>query len=1821
MKKLRDLLRVLLIVTFMFPASLVSVLPAKVEADGTPCFVQPIIHANPTGRLLVLLNGLNTENTNGMGYLNWFHLRDGIRDFYDGVVTFSYNQYHQEGKYTSEDTGLGIASHIDALKELLESCKEEETSFTSVDLIGHSQGGFTGFYFLKQYGFSGDLAGYVKNLITLDSPINGSTRLCNANFPTHSECYLAGGYLAEVIRVLNSVFNPFLMRSVSGIDMGRLVYEQPNIIADNKAFVENLKAQQGTEIWNITNTYDRAVLVRDAVVEGHNNIGNWESTISNTFGHSAVFEEQYANEVVSMMRPVLTESSNPNTPPPAYNVGGNSARFIAHEDLTGSLVVLPKQTFKKTWRIKNVGTTTWGSGYKLSFQYGNQLWTNKVAALSGSVAPNQETLVSVTLTAPSVPGEYQSYWKMTTSSGQSFGDLLILKVKVQNDAAAIGVGTGQVKLFTAANYGGTASSFGTGGTNAPDATAFSLQMPDGWSVRTYRADNYTGQGTNTRCWSASVPNLQDHDNWQGAIQSMQVYNYNDCGGGQSVKLYKQTNYVNLDREYLPELSNLPNKDTYSIDIPAGWSVWTYDQDNRGGGKKCWSSSVPNLQDTGWHNQIASIEVFTTNQCADNSNVLELCTNTGLTGCTAVNESTHSLQTSGFGNDNAKSIRVTGDWRAVLFHGENYEGAKQLFTSSDNDLSDTAVGNNQASSIQVRKVDPTRVILYDLGDLNGEPFPSDRTVVNLENWFFNDKAESVRVDPGYEVIICSDANFRGVCGRTNVNKNDLNDVAYGLRNNVSSVRVCEGSCPATSMVPIIAGPVDTASFLPGSDVAFSWVGNGEEYYIEYWGGDLSGTHNSNGIYGTTSWTKSGLPASQNPYYWHVRSWSPYGQTAWSPTYSFKVQDIGPKDVVIAGPDVATVNQNHIYTAFINPNDAANLNLVWSPTPVSGQGTLEATYNWTTVGPRSISLAVSNTGGNATGSLNIEVECPVGQYKVEYFGNKTLSGQPLETKCETGIDKTWNGSGPTVVPSNGFKVGDGSDGALDVPTGQTVYTDAVRTKVMNSAAIGENYICVQSTTGFEIGDEVLIIQSQGTGVGNYEFAKITQVSGCNLTLQSNLVNAYTTPNSKVQVLKVPNYTFVTVSGKLTAHPWDGDTGGVLAFRATNGVSLTGGSIDATALGYRGAPRTYGATMQARQGESTTGEGSLSRMHFVSAGGGGEGTSEGGTAGGGGAYRTPGGHGYDPSYGLPGHGSTILYGSDELTQLFFGSSGGAGGTDDSAWNGVAFGGRGGNGGGIIFIETNTITGTGSILNKGENGEDHDGVADSEQGGGGAGAGGSTKLLADKVDLDDVTVEYLGGLGGKAKEGVGGSGGSGQVYTRYCQNFSANALPGASAQESNCDKDNFSARWTADIDFATAGTYKFNTWTDDGTKLWVDDTLLVDRWVDQGGDTNYFGTKALTAGIHKVVMEYYENGGGAKAKLTIDQPTNSAPEVGQIPGQTITAGASFTTFDLDNYVTDADQGDTITWSYSGNTNLTVAIDTNKVVTITYPQNWTGENNITFRATDSANAFDEASALFKVNASATCPGQFQAEYFNNKTLSGTPVLARCEDEVDNDWGGGGPGNGVNNDNFSARWQKTMQLGAGDYTFGTASDDGVRLWLNNQLVIDNWTDHGLAIDEYEVTLAAGEYTVKMEYYESGGGAIAAFWMDFRGTVCDYLQGEFCAEYFNNPYLEGMPIYDTVDDEILNDWGGGGPGNGVPNDGFSARWKGSFYFAADDYDFTTGSDDGIRVWVDDVLIIDNWDPHGYEEDWVEIDLTEGYHDIKVEYYEYGGGALAGLWWED
>lgn len=117
--------------------------------------------------------------------------------------------------------------------------------------------------------------------------------------------------------------------------------------------------------------------------------------------------------------------------------------------------------------------------------------------------------------------------------------------------------------------------------------------------------------------------------------------------------------------------------------------------------------------------------------------------------------------------------------------------------------------------------------------------------------------------------------------------------------------------------------------------------------------------------------------------------------------------------------------------------------------------------------------------------------------------------------------------------------------------------------------------------------------------------------------------------------------------------------------------------------------------------------------------------------------------------------------------------------------------------------------------------------------------------------------------------------------------------------------------------------------------------------------------------------------------------------------------------------------------------------------------------------------------------GGLTGEYYDNMDFTNLR-LTRTDATVNFDWGGGSPDPSIGADQFSVRWTGQVQANATEtVTFYTTTDDGVRLWVNNVLIIDHWVDQGPTEWSGTIALQGGvRYDLRMDYYENGGGAVA-----------------------------------------------------------------------------------------------------------------------------------------
>ena len=257
--------------------------------------------------------------------------------------------------------------------------------------------------------------------------------------------------------------------------------------------------------------------------------------------------------------------------------------------------------------------------------------------------------------------------------------------------------------------------------------------------------------------------------------------------------------------------------------------------------------------------------------------------------------------------------------------------------------------------------------------------------------------------------------------------------------------------------------------------------------------------------------------------------------------------------------------------------------------------------------------------------------------------------------------------------------------------------------------------------------------------------------------------------------------------------------------------------------------------------------------------------------------------------------------------------------------------------------------------------------------------------------------------------------------------------------------------------------------------------------------------------------------------------------------------------------------------------------------------------------------------------GPWYAEFWNNTEQSGSPVVVRTISAINFDWGFGSPDPArVFADNFSARFVRTLNLQGGVYRFTFKVDDGIRVWVDNSVVYDQYNYVGQLNSQFDVEVAAGVRTIRVDYVERTGKSLITLnfaRLDAGGQPPPGgNNGPWRTEFFNNMQLQGAPVAVRTYNNLKFDWAGKSPAAGVPAAYWSARFSQSRYLGAGVYRFVATSDDGVRVYVNDQLVIDHWGEQSART-WIgDIRLGAGTHAIRVEYLQVAGTSLIELYWQ-
>ena len=266
--------------------------------------------------------------------------------------------------------------------------------------------------------------------------------------------------------------------------------------------------------------------------------------------------------------------------------------------------------------------------------------------------------------------------------------------------------------------------------------------------------------------------------------------------------------------------------------------------------------------------------------------------------------------------------------------------------------------------------------------------------------------------------------------------------------------------------------------------------------------------------------------------------------------------------------------------------------------------------------------------------------------------------------------------------------------------------------------------------------------------------------------------------------------------------------------------------------------------------------------------------------------------------------------------------------------------------------------------------------------------------------------------------------------------------------------------------------------------------------------------------------------------------------------------------------------------------------------------------------------------------------YYRERNFAGQPFLTRFDTSPNFSWTS--QATRLIQGAFSAEWEGHLWIAEpGRYQFTVESDDGSWVYIDDALVVDNGGAHPLKRSSGTVDLNKGHHRIKMRYFDIGGEAVLRLlWKppgmtespipsDVMYTLRDKQAGlseiagkvapGLWGKYFREIDFDGEFFLDRCDTAISINWEGE---EAKPfRAPFSIEWEG-YLLAREEgrHLFSTESDDGSWIYINNELIVDNSGKHSLRRASGAVDLAKAYHHIKIRYFDSGGGAILRLLWQ-
>jgi hypothetical protein len=337
--------------------------------------------------------------------------------------------------------------------------------------------------------------------------------------------------------------------------------------------------------------------------------------------------------------------------------------------------------------------------------------------------------------------------------------------------------------------------------------------------------------------------------------------------------------------------------------------------------------------------------------------------------------------------------------------------------------------------------------------------------------------------------------------------------------------------------------------------------------------------------------------------------------------------------------------------------------------------------------------------------------------------------------------------------------------------------------------------------------------------------------------------------------------------------------------------------------------------------------------------------------------------------------------------------------------------------------------------------------------------------------------------------------------------------------------------------------------------------------------------------------------------------------------------------------------WSSVGVASATVNLVAGKRVPIRidyYENNGSANIQLEWESSLQARQIIPSTQLYPEALPATNTGSGKGllgAYFSSPCFGGS-VNLRTDPRIYFAWPTS-PIDGMPADDFSVRWQGKLVTVLNEPTsLILTTDDATRMWVDGQLVVNDWTAHGTKTYNYTLPPGAGiAHDIRIDHREYDASSVVRLEWEGQHTprrpvpttqlfpadkvlTPQTTHGTgISAAYFANETLSGIPVRKR-DSEVNFKWGTGSPEQSIPSDHFSARWEGSLQTRFnEEYTLILTADDGVRLWLDGKLVINDWKYTSAVSRTYKFAAEAGKaYALRIEYFDRTGNASAILEWD-